>query len=282
MSGRENCLRSLGGGALAGERIVRIAYMDEAGISKIGQEPHLVVAAAITDPDRQWHDLRRHYDDLASDFFNEEIGYGFVFHAKDVWHGLPPYNRDKYPLHDRMRLMRRLAQVPRLYQVPICLGMISKDAFQANFPKLAAKQARSLSHAMAFHLAMQRIDEWMETNCPNEVAMLVAEDTQEVKDAIHMIQQAAQSDPMTSGHEHPLEFRTRCIVDAVNFAPKARSPILQVADTCAFLARRRLSACPHVNVMIAEFWPMIVMRKKATRAISLTASEDEMEAWANE
>lgn len=276
MSRRQDCLRSLGGGALAGERIVRIVYMDEAGISQVSQEPHLVVAAAITEPDRQWHDIMRHYQELAEDFFDEEFGAAFVFHAKDIFHGAPPYSREKYSFNERLNLLKRLAQVPRKFGIPICLGIIKKEAFNNQHQNTTPKSRRVLSYAMTFHLAMQSVDWWMETNCPGEVAMIVSEDTPEVKGAIHLFQQSAQSDAALNDHEDPDAFQTRCIVDAVNFAPKDRSPILQLADTCAFIARRRLRGCKFANKILAEFWPQVVIPRTSKRQVVLKFSIEEL------
>lgn len=257
---------------------MRIVYMDEAGISKASQEPHLVVAAAIVEPDLQWHNITRHYEELAEDFFDEEFGESFVFHAKDIWHGAKPYDRAKYPLRIRLDLLRRLAQVPRKFNIPICFGLLDKEAFLKAHSTMTDKKQRALSHALTFHLALQSVDWWMEGNCPGEVAMVIAEDTPEVKRAIHLFHEGAQSDRAKSDHEDPQGFRTRCIVDAVNFSPKGRSPILQVADTCAFLARRRLLGCEVVRPIIAEFWPQVVVRKSATRDVVLKVHIDKLES----
>jgi hypothetical protein len=49
---------------------------------------------------------------------------------------------------------------------------------------------RALTHAAAFFSAVRRIENWMLENTKNEVAMLIAEDTDEVKETIHYLHQA--------------------------------------------------------------------------------------------
>ena len=50
---------AFGGARLEGNRVVRLVYLDEAGIGDIAKEPHIVVTAAIIDADKQWKRLRK-------------------------------------------------------------------------------------------------------------------------------------------------------------------------------------------------------------------------------
>jgi hypothetical protein len=52
-------VRALCGGELSGERLVRLVYMDEAGIGKLADEPALVAGAVILNADRQLAQVER-------------------------------------------------------------------------------------------------------------------------------------------------------------------------------------------------------------------------------
>ena len=87
----------LAGARLLGERLVRVTFLDEAGVSNPREEPFLVVAGIMLDPDRHYGTLDARLRTLAEECFPPErsevlaqvraLGRPFIFHAKDVWHG---------------------------------------------------------------------------------------------------------------------------------------------------------------------------------------------------
>jgi hypothetical protein len=187
--------RALGGARLEGTRIVRLVYLDEAGIGDIAKEPHIVVTAAIIDADKQWKRLEEYYRNLAQDIFPDEDTYRFVFHAKDVWHGGGAFNRKRFSRPERLWILRRLAQVPSLFQIPIACAAVDRTAFatQQAFVEAASKSrnkdqaARLLAHSYAFVSTVQAVDYWMQRHASVvEVAMLISEDTAQVKSIFEM------------------------------------------------------------------------------------------------
>src|ERR1700722_7908440 len=88
---------AFGGGLASRQKIVRLVYLDEAGVSNPAQEPVLVVAGVIVNPDRQWKELEAYFRDLAHTLFPDDDPYRFVFHAKDIFHGSGPFNRSRWP-----------------------------------------------------------------------------------------------------------------------------------------------------------------------------------------
>ncbi len=56
-------LRSLTGHTLRGASLVRLVYLDEAGISKTAEEPYLVVAAVIVHADNETGPLSKELKD---------------------------------------------------------------------------------------------------------------------------------------------------------------------------------------------------------------------------
>src|SRR5271169_2922030 len=101
---------ALGGARLEGDSVVRLVYLDEAGIGDIAREPHIVVTGAIIDADKQWKRLEEYYRILAHDIFPREELFNFVFHAKDIWHGSGPFDRKRFSRRDRLTILKRLAQ----------------------------------------------------------------------------------------------------------------------------------------------------------------------------
>jgi len=218
-----------------------------------------VVTGAIIDADKQWKRLEEYYRILAHDIFPHEELFNFVFHAKDIWHGSGPFDRKRFSRRDRLTILKRLAQVPALFQIPIACAAIDRVAFtqqesyieRSRNSRHPQQAARLLVHAYAFVRTVHAIDYWMQHHAAsNEVAMLIAEDTAQVRSVFEMFHLAYtyKGDDIDE-----LIVRAKSIVDNVHFAKKQTSILLQMADHCAFILRRRLSG--HADV--AELYNLI-------------------------
>ncbi len=86
-------LYALGGGPLHGEKAVRIVYLDEAGISNPKQEPFVTVAGVIVHGDDELNRVENRLKKLVKKYIPEGKRQGFVFHAKEIFHGGRTMNR---------------------------------------------------------------------------------------------------------------------------------------------------------------------------------------------
>jgi hypothetical protein len=246
---------SLGGGQLPGTNIVRMVFMDEAGRGHLDREPFFVAACVIINPDKQWHELRRYYTDLANDVFEDFSSDDYVFQAKHVWHGSGDFQRSEFSREQRMKILLRLSQVPKLFGLPICVGVIDRQAV-ANWAKSPAPNIR-LEHALGYAVALQHVDSWLVEHLPNEVATVTAEDTDQVKEAVSFFHEGAKKTDHYDDYWDRGVFKTRAIVDTINYAPKDKSPLLQIADHCAFITKRRAMGCPKVTEMWSNIAPQL-------------------------
>jgi hypothetical protein len=266
---RGHWARGLGGAPLRGSRIMRLVYLDEAGISNPAHEPYLVVAGVIVDADRKWKELEAYFRQLAISTFPDDDPYRFVFHAKDIWHGTGAFDRRTWPLQKRLRLFKQLAQVPRLFDLPIVAGGIDRkalqDVVQRKRPEMSRGSIQSMAHAQAFLVAVQCVEYWMETKADDEVAMLIAEDTDKVKSAIHLFHDG-YTDPDVDEEE---AFRSKYIIDSVNFAKKQNSLLLQIADHCAFIIKRKLMERQHADQFYDEIKSQINWQYREVKGYSM-------------
>ena len=131
---------------------MQLVYLDEAGISNPAQETHLVVAGVIVNPDRKWRQLETYFRDLFNSSFPERADdlETFIFHAKDIWHGSGPFDRKNWSRKNRMKILMQLAQVPRLFELPIVVGAYDRNeaqiGIQAKSPKVDARGSLFHSH----------------------------------------------------------------------------------------------------------------------------------------
>ncbi|MDR7038370.1 hypothetical protein J2X36_003134 [Methylobacterium sp. BE186] len=256
--------RSFGGGSLCGSRIVQLVYLDEAGLSRKKDEPYLIVAGVIVNADNKWREIESYFVELTKKYFPEfESTYGvpFVFHAMDIWHGSGKFPRDKWTRAQRMKLLLELSKVPSKFNLPVVAGYVRKDdiiaGMRARIPLATDEYIAKWTYAEAFIEAARRIEYWMKNNAPDEVAMLIAEDTDRVKELVGAIH-ASYTDRTIP--INPRSFQSNYIVDAVHFTKKNNSIILQIADHMAFILKRRLTSCSFIEPMFKEIIPQLSLR----------------------
>ena len=239
---------------------MKLVYLDEAGVGKVTQEPHLVVAGVIIDADRKWKKIEDYFRELVREVFGQDDLRGRIFHAKDIWHGSGIFDRQKWPRQERIQLFRRLAQIPRLFELPIPVAITDRAEFRTDFlkrsPLVPEKNVELLSHAHTFIGAAQIIDYWMEKNATDEILMLIAEDRQEVKEAIKLFHDG-YTDPAFADYEKYNAFVSQHIVEGVHFAKKTESLFLQIADHCAFICRRYMAGKEDIKDMFKLIAPQL-------------------------
>lgn len=232
---------------------MRLAYLDEAGISNIEHEPYLVVAGVILDGDQDYQPLERHLKSIARRYLPAEDRAAFVFHAKDIWHGGKYFDRERWPLQIRMQILREVVSIPQKFHLPIVVGAVPRLLFREESlrqaPNTTHERIDAWAHAEAYLQAMWEIEEWMKRTTRNEVVMIIAEDTPRVKGILKEVHSNVSDDGLEYDHEnYDAEnegvLTAQHVVDTVHFAEKAHSALLQIADACAFVIKRALMGKP--------------------------------------
>lgn len=232
---------------------MRVAYLDEAGISKAEEEPYFVVAGVILAPDGQWREVEAWMRALAHKYLGEDVfppyGRHFCFHAKDIWHGSGVFRRTEWPLAKRLEIFEAISSVPRTFKLPIVYGYFNRARFnkeaEAEIRRPDASSIAAHMHAAAVTRVAKSIDRWMSENTNNEVVMMIAEDVNSINkmtiDAYHALYVDRAS------RREPTAFQAKHIVEQVSFMRKDQSGILQLADMCAFVLKRKLQGCPKIQ-----------------------------------
>ncbi|MES0061903.1 DUF3800 domain-containing protein [Mesorhizobium sp. M0041] len=267
-----NCPRSVSGHRVSGDRLLRFVYVDEAGTSR--NDPVAVVAGIIVNADKQWRLLEEHLQGVRNEFLPVEDRNGFVFHAKDLWHGSGYFRRDKWPQEVRINIIKEILKAIAAISAPICIGYVFKEREL----KFNRQEHEDLSyHIMAYTNALMGMEAYMR-DCAesDEVAAVYAEDHARAKQYIrrtHGILQGKEGDAikgpngsvtnprsMMNSEYYPI----RRIVETVHFAEKKDCALLQYADAIAFAAARKLQTKDRADDLISvfdnvrsgdDFWP---------------------------
>lgn len=238
---------------------MRLTYLDEAGTSH--HETHAVVAGPIVHGDYQMAPVEQHLRSLMERHIPEKDWFGFVFHATDIWSGGKYFkNRELWPLEKRLAILEDLADIPKTFALPIAFGIANKA--RVNEQLRGMPSIEFADHMFAFADATQRIEKYFRRLYPDEFTLIIAEDRQKVRKAIKRVQQLLQGrGPVPLPEPFIKKFAElpyHHIRDTVHFAAKDESPLLQVADTCAFLLRGFVNQHPKSLALFARVKPAIL------------------------
>jgi hypothetical protein len=236
---------SLSGHPLEGDRIVRLVYMDEAGLSNPKHEPVLAVAGVIVDADRKLIAVERHIEKLAARWIPDEQRQGFVFHATELFNGGGKVFRrhdPDWPLAKRLEIANSLADMPRRFGLPVAVGFINRTndpGIQRIVEGTDTRDPTVAAHLLAFMSCAMQVEHWMRQNTSGEVCMLIVEDNEQARRVIReQLTELQKPDSGSLDESHKKHFPLRKIKQHPLFEPKQPRSVLQLADFCAYVAKR--------------------------------------------
>jgi hypothetical protein len=157
---------------------VRIAYMDEAGIS--AQEPALVVASVVVHGDSQYNAAKQDLHKIVEKYIPEENRDGFVFHATELFSGRKYFAKEDWSREKRWEILKEILQIAPRHKIPVCLCFLSRADFNKKSADIGGQDAlEERAHILAFMFCVLTIDHWMRQFTNDENAVLVIEDTNE-------------------------------------------------------------------------------------------------------
>ncbi len=211
---------------------MRLVYLDEAGIGRASQEPVVIVAGVIVHADRTLASVEEHIAGIVKRYIPSDQQHGFVFHAKELFNGGGNvFDRTKWPLYRRLEIADELAKIPNLFELPVVYGDKKRSNVVSN------------DHMVAFARCAVCIEAYMRNECDDEVCLLVVEDNAEHRSWIRAAQQYLQNrlmDPVDEEMSKVPLLPFRKIREDPLFAGKSPLSVLQVADFCAYVWKRKL------------------------------------------
>jgi Protein of unknown function (DUF3800) len=229
---------------------MRLAYIDEAGISNPKQEPFLVVAGVLIHADKNMVEIERYLDRLVDQYIPVEYQSDFVFHATELFNGggrVFRRNDPRFPLSFRLEIADRIAAIPRKFGLRLAFGFVERAKFPVtsavvHYNSLPQKAKVIAAHVTAFTVASMQIDHWMRANAPAEICMLIIEDNDQARSLMrqtHIYHQDKNQAQFMDDAIKPY-FPLRRIKNDPLFENKKKGSILQVADFFAYTFKRFL------------------------------------------
>ena len=232
---------------------MRLAFMDEAGISRPEEEPFLVVAGIIVDGDNALNGVENQLERIMKRHIPPEFWDGFVFHATELFNGGgkvfkrtrsdfigPP----QWPLDRRLEIADEIMAIPKKFALEITYGFIERATFKDHFhfPDTTLGQITIAQQVAAFSTASIFIERWMRKNASGENCVLVVENNDRAKALMRDMHQWHQgnkvADVLNDFGKKLLAFRK--IRQDPLFQDKRPSNTLIIADFCAYVWKKIL------------------------------------------
>lgn len=252
-----NAVLSASGVPLEGNKLVRVTYIDESGLSR--KEPILIQAGVIVHGDDQLIPVEEHLECLVEKHIPVDKRDGFFFHATDIYGGGDKkcmfHDKDEWPEDRRWAILDDLAAIPAQFDLPVCIGMIQKATFplpegtDRNNPK-TLREIDVAQHAMAIIQCEVGVELWLRKNTEREITHIIAENNDEVRLAAreaHTLLRNPQEILAAGGPANHPVYPFKRIRDGLQFTTKAESRLLQVADVCAWAMRRYVNFAPNAR-----------------------------------
>lgn len=122
----------MGGTPLDWDRLVRLVYLNEAGVANRFQEPYLAACGVILNADQDYRPIERHLQYLVRKHVDDHERLGFVFHAKEIWHGNKEFDRRRerwIERESRLQVLQDLADVVPKFHLSVVCGYVHRLPF---------------------------------------------------------------------------------------------------------------------------------------------------------
>ena len=251
---------------------MRVTYMDESGLSR--REPILVEAGIIVHGDDQVVPVEEYLESLVEKHIPIGKRKGFFFHATDIYGGGDKdcifHDTTEWPDERRWAILDDLCEVPRQFGLPICAGILRKEAFADDLSdqKHTPLEILVAQHALAIIQCEIGVEMWLRKNTEKEITHIIAENNDEVRQAAREAHVMLR-DPAEMAKEGFIDhacFPFKRIRDGLQFTTKAESRLLQVADACAWAIRRAANNAPNAFRFYAPVRGQIVLLDEAQQA----------------
>lgn len=271
--------RGFGGLPLRGRKLMRLIYLDEAGVANPANEPFVIVAGVAVNADRQFKEVEAHLDDMAGRHLSPEKRGLVAFHAMELFHGTKNFHRDAWPFEKRLEILDELASLPKKFDLPICWGATDRKETPSLLKgPVTPRLLEQINHAHAFWKFVTQMEILMRATANEEVGMLIAEDRDIMRKILKM-GHAVFRGRAPKQFQDELEairreeifaklFPLERIVETVHFAQKTESSLLQIADISAFAIKRAVMKSSHWERLYRPLEGQILFKPDVVEALA--------------
>ena len=209
------------------------------------------------EPDKHWYALEKRLKDLADEYAPPEHRDGFVFHAKELWSGGKVLDRDKYQADRRWEALKKICALPGEFDLPVVKGLMHRDSYrQFVDPDLTDKQVTLDAQLAAFTECLTVIEQFMRHEAGEQEVAKIAVEHNSQNYRLFKEHHRTLKGPDALKNMHPVAaiyWPLRKIVDSVEACEKQDSSLLQIADACAFIMRKKMEGHAKADAYMMGF-----------------------------
>jgi hypothetical protein len=254
-----------------------LAYLDEAGIGNIKNEPIVAVAGVIVQS-VQWKATEARINQLIAKYIPRENQGHFIFHAHEMFHGTGKIwgNRAAFTPEIRRQALEELLSVPATIGFPVLHASVKAEQVLDDHPLIPRKNGKIVKngkvvamHAIAASLCMLMVEKVARDFAKGgDLAIVIHENNDQsrklVRDVHNFMRKPGMAELARDVPDRNLwkVFPVQRVIDAAHFAEKQEAPLLQLADACAFVIKRRLSGHKDVDPFLEKIASQMVTNPK--------------------
>lgn len=257
-------LCALGGAPLQGDRLVRLAYFDESGMSSKTQEPWVVVGGALVHGDHQLTKLELALEAIVNEHIPEGDRDNFVLHAGEIYGGYGKYfdkkrNPEWEDWERRAAILDDLAKVADKANVQIVFAGVEKERWGPPKFTYGPNERPNLlteMHVTAFVVCAVEVELWLRQHARQEHCMMIVEDNKESRSLISSTQRFYQDRKLTQAltEDQRKLFPLRKIKEDPAFQKKRAHHPLVLADFISFTVKRKYMNDPRIDRFCRPWW----------------------------
>lgn len=226
---------------------MRIAYLDEAGITARKQEPYAVVAGVIVHGDSQIKPLENALAKVVAEFPAAHLNERFIHTAK-IYGGYGPFHKSKgWTEAMRFSLLDQISSLFSQLQLHVVFGICDKAKLN---PRIVHdhRDENQAAHVTAAANCTLQIERYMREYCPDELAWIVMENTAENSRALKAMHRFFANVPPELAAQYDNRWTPLTKIRGTpQFEEKGDESILQIADYCAFVTKRQMMRDPFIE-----------------------------------
>jgi hypothetical protein len=210
---------------------MHLIYLDESGNSGTNladpQQPIFVLGALIV-AEHRWKAIEQAVVRQIDTFFEGNVPQDYEIHASEI--------RGGRGIYKGMDLKKRIAYRDALMQIPVDFGLpfiyraITKKRFSGWLERTFGKGIFINPHIAAYPLVSQTINTYLRDQGEDTLGILINDENKEVVADIERTTKLLRADPS--------HLQLDRIIEKTFFIDSRKSPLLQLADLCAFHARK--------------------------------------------
>lgn len=223
---------------------MRIAYLDEAGIAGPPQEPIVVVAGVIVHAEEQLLAIEARLREIVAAHLPEKDREGFILHCIELFSGGKTLKREEWDRERRWKIIDDLVQVPKQFNLPVIFSYVDLEVLKKRRPHLDKRELIIAGQTISAMNCVCGIERYIREKTPEkELGIVIYENNDTARNAVRDMHNYMRDPKLIVGDvPNPMAriLPLTRVVEAATFAEKSESSLLQLADICAFVIKRRM------------------------------------------